>query len=85
MSNTVYARWVREQGQLELRTYQPSTGLKPRTDPFEYQLLGLVLGSESPLDAMRSVEAQFRERNPGTVLRVSGDAPQIVRGPHAND
>ena len=123
MSNPVHAQWVQEQGQVELRTYQPSTGLKPRTDPFEYQLLGLVrcqwrngkplqtfqavfrAPPDSPVQwrdvtaprgtppqdyqndlanqvaAMHLVDAKFRERNPGTVLRVSGDAPQILRGP----
>ncbi len=119
---TVHAEWVQEgypvRGHAELRTCQPSTGLKPRTDPCDFRLLGLVrrqwwkgkplqmfqavfrappdspvpwrdvTGSQgtpqdyqnevvSQVAAMQLVEAKFRERNPGTVLRVAGDAPQI--------
>jgi len=32
------------------------------------------------VEGFRLVEATFRERNPDVVLRVSGDAPQILRG-----
>lgn len=38
----VHAQWVKEFGQIELRTCKPSTGLKPSSDVFVHDLLGLV-------------------------------------------